>query len=59
MLRTEQVKDDACDVIDEQSGEIILTVWRADNEKDTALLVRAGNISKCINDEIKRLRKKN
>jgi hypothetical protein len=54
MLRTEPVKDDAADVIDEHSSEVILTVWRADGEKDQALLIRAGCIAKCINDEIRR-----
>jgi hypothetical protein len=54
MLRVEPVRDDASNVIDEQSGEVIFTVWRADGEKDNALLIRSGCIAKCINDEIRR-----
>lgn len=54
MLRTEAVKDDASDVIDQDSQEIIFTVWRADGESDKNLLERAGNIAKCINDEIRK-----
>lgn len=53
MLRTSDVKDDACDVIDEKTQEIIFSVWRADGEPDKALLIRAGNIAKCVNDEIR------
>jgi hypothetical protein len=56
MLRTEPVKDDAVDVMDEKSKECIFTVWRADGENDRALLIRAGNISKCINDKIRERR---
>lgn len=58
MLRTSDVKDDACDVIEERTKEIIFTVWRADGEPDKALLIRAGNIAKCINDEIRKHRNK-
>lgn len=54
MLRTSEVKDDACDVIDEGTKEIIFTVWRADGEPDKALQIRAGNIAKCVNDEIRK-----
>jgi len=54
MLRTNEIKDDACDVSDEHSKEIIFTVWRADGEPDKALMIRAGNIAKCINDEIRK-----
>lgn len=56
MLRTSEVKDDACDVIEEKSQEIIFTVWRADGEPDKALQIRAGNIARCVNDEIKKHR---
>lgn len=59
MLRTDDVKDDAVDVFietPENPKEIIFTVWRADGENDKALLARAGNIAKCVNDEIKRKR---
>lgn len=54
MLRVDPIKDEAADVIDEQSGEVIFTVWRADGEKDNGLLIRAGCLAKCINDEIRK-----
>jgi hypothetical protein len=58
MLRTEPVKDDAVDVVDESSKECIFTVWRAIGENDKALLIRAGTISRCINDKIRERREK-
>jgi hypothetical protein len=54
MLRTKEIKEDGCDVVDEKSQEVIFTVWRADGEPDHALLVRSGNIAKCVNDEIRK-----
>lgn len=57
MLRTDKVTDDGVDLIDEQSREVIVTVWRADGEKDEQLTIRAGNIARCVNDEIRRNRK--
>jgi hypothetical protein len=56
MLRVSQIENDGCDVYSEETDEIIFTVWRADNESDSNLQVRTGNIASCINEEIRRAR---
>lgn len=53
MLRTCEIGKDACDLKDDKSQEIILTVWRAKGESDKALIERAGNIARNINNEIR------
>lgn len=57
MLRTKDIDEDGCDVVDEKSQAVILTVWRANKEPNYLLLARAGNIAKCINDEMRNKRK--
>lgn len=56
MLRADEVSDNAVDIYDFPSREVIMTVWRAAEETDTMLLIRSRNIAYCINEEIRKRR---